>query len=255
MRYTFLILATIFIGLNSCTTMYKTGQTPDDVYYSPGRTATDYVHVESDRNDRYSNDESYSTDRYLRMKAQQRNRWSSFDDDFYYWNNPTWNNPYYFNSFRSPWVNPWMNTHGIYSHNYWNSGFYNPFLPGFYSSPVIIVSKPVNPKVYTPRGGSLNTYNTRTVTDAKNGGRVYNISSTPRSSGSSNSSGKYYSTPSNRSYQYSNSGSSTPSRTFSSGSSNNSSNSAPRSSGSGSSGSSGSSGGSAPVRSFPRGGN
>ena len=250
MRYRILILASIVIGLNSCSTMYKSGQTPDDVYYSPGRTVEDYVSVESDRYDRYNNDEYYNSDRYLRMKSQGRNRWSSFDDDFYYWNNPTWNNPVYFNSFYSPWSNPWVGSYGIYSYNYWNSGFYNPFLPGFYSSPVVIVTKPTNPRAYAPRGSSLNTY--RTPVSSKIGGRVYNISSTPRSSNSSGSSGKYYSTPSNRSYQYSNSGSSSPSRSFNSGSSSTTTNSLPRSSGSSSSGSSG---GSAPVRTFPRGGN
>lgn len=251
MRYTFFILAAIVFSLGSCTTMYKSGQTPDDVYYSPGRPQEDYVNVESDRNNRYQNDDYYSSDRYLRMKSQSRNRWSSFDEDFYYWNNPTWNNPYYFNSRYTPWANPWVGSYGIYGYNYWNSGYYNPFLPGYYSSPVVIVSKPVNPKVYTPRGGSLNTYNYSPASSVDpHSGRTYNISSNSKSTKTSG--GSYYTTPSNRSYQYSNSGSS-PSREFSTGSSNSSSNSSSSSrSSSGSSGSSSS--GSAPVRSFPRGG-
>ena len=251
MRNRILILAFSVIGLNSCTTMYKSGQTPDDVYYSPGRTTVDYVDVDAERSGRYRNDDYYSTDRYLRMKAQGRNRWSAFDDDFFYWDNPTWNNPFYFNSFYSPWSSPWIGTSSIYSYNYWNSGFFNPFLPGYYSSPVVIVTKPSNPRAYTPRGGNLGTYNTtRNASDTKTTGRIYNISSSPRSSNSSG--GNYYSSPSNRSSQYSNSGSSSTFRTFGSGSGGSSTNSAPRSSGS--SGSSGNSGGSAPVRSFPRGG-
>lgn len=254
MRYINLILATIVLGLASCSTMYKSGQTPDDVYYSPERIASDYVSVESDRNDRFNSDDYYSSDRYLRMKSIGRNRWSTFDDDFYYWNNPTWNNPHYFNSMYSPWSNPWVGNYNIYSYNYWNSGFYNPFLPGFYSAPVVIVSKPVNPRAYAPRGGNLSsyTYSPSTI-DPKTGGRTYNISSNTNSSRSSNSNrGNYYTTPSNRTYQYSNSSSnSSPSRSFNSGSSNStpSTNSGSRSSSSGSSSS-----GSAPVRSFPRGG-
>lgn len=250
MRNRIFILASLVIGLNSCSTPYKSGQTPDDVYYSPGRTVTDYVQVESDRNGRYANDDYYTTDRYLRMKTQGRNRWSAFDDDFYYWNNPTWNNPFYFNSFYSPWSNPWIGSSSIYSYNYWNNGFYNPFLPGYYSSPIVIVTKPSNPRAFVPRGGNLGTYNTtRNADNAKSTGRVYNISSSPRNS--TNSGGNYYNTPSNRTYQYSNSGSTTPFRSFGTGSNGTSTNNAPRSSGTGSSGSSG---GSAPVRTFPRGG-
>lgn len=260
MIYRILILAFIVISFGSCTTMYKSGQTPDDVYYSPDRHALDYVEVETERNGRFDNDEYYNTDRYLRMKSQSRNRWSTFDDDFSYWNNPTWNNPFYFNSFNrfntpwgnqwgNQWMNPWMGNIGFQPNNFWNSGF-NPFLPGFYSSPVVIVTKPTNPRAITPRGGSLNTYSSpRNATNARTGSRVYNISSTPRGSTRSGNTDKYYSTPRNRSYQYSNSGSSTPSRTFGSGSGNSSPSSTPRSSGSSSSG------GSAPVRSFPRGGN
>ena len=32
-----LLLALFVAALSSCTTAYKTGQTPDDVYYSPAR--------------------------------------------------------------------------------------------------------------------------------------------------------------------------------------------------------------------------
>lgn len=259
MRYRFLLLASILVGLGSCTTMYKSGQTPDDVYFSPAKTESDYVEVDNERNGRYDNDDYYTGDRYLRMKAMGRNRWSAFDDDFYYWNNPTWNNQSYFNSMRSPWSNPWVGGYG-FNYGHWNSGYVNPFRPGFYSAPVIVVTRPVNPKVYTPRGGNLGSYNNRYTVDPKTGSKTYNIASTPRNSGSS--SGNYYSNPNYRpvrSNSSSNSSSnSTPSRSFSTGSNNTSTNSAPRSSGSSSSGSSGSSSsgsGSAPVRSFPKGGN
>ncbi|HEX2534500.1 MAG TPA: hypothetical protein VHK69_12230, partial [Chitinophagaceae bacterium] len=75
--------------LASCTSAYKTGQTPDDVYYSPTRPQDAYVHTEtrqdrqerkyeSDRrDDRY--DEDYYYDRYLRMKIRNRSRWSTID--------------------------------------------------------------------------------------------------------------------------------------------------------------------------------
>lgn len=254
MTYRFLLLVSIVAGLSSCTTMYKSGQTPDDVYFSPAPSGESYARVDQQRDGRYE-DDYYDSDRYLRMKASRRNRWSSFDDDFFYWNNPTWNNSVYFNSFSNPWRNPWnnpwnnrWNSPWMGSGIGWNTGVMNPFMPGFYSRPVVIVTRPVNPKVYTPRGGNLGSYNNRYTTDAKTGTRTYNIASTPRNSSSSK--GNYYSTPSYRpvrNISSSGSSNSTPSRSFSNGSSN-SSNSVPRSSGGSSSG------GSAPVRSFPRGG-
>lgn len=255
MRYINLLLVAFILGFSSCSTSYRSGQTPDDVYYSPERAvSSDYVSVESDRNDRYNSDEYYSSDRYLRMKAQRRNRWSTFDDDFFYWNNPTWNNPHYFNSpFVSNWNNPWFGQRNWFSFNQWNSGFINPFLPGFYSAPVVIVNRPVNPRANTPRRGNLSSYNyTPYTVDPKTGGRTYNISSNSGNNTRTRSGGSYYVTPSNRTYQNSNSNSS-PSRSFNSNSSSTNSSGPRSSSGSGSSGSS--SGGSAPVRSFPRGGN
>lgn len=267
------IIPTIVLAsvLGGCTSMYKAGQTPDDVYFSPAREATGYVRMEDNRDD-YYDDGTDLNDRYLRMKAINRRRWSRFDDDFMYWNNPVWNNAAYFNSFNSfsafnpfysSFMNPWVNTWGWGTGfhpglgmgvglNTWNTGFFNPFMPGFYGNPVVIVSKPVNPRVYTPRGGNLGTYQINRATfESGTGGRTYNIGTSPKANRSSG--GNYYSSPSYRSGRYnSNSSESnfgTPSRNFSNGSSN----SAPRSSGGGSS-PGGTSGGSAPVRTFPRGG-
>lgn len=274
----FLLLSVLILSLGSCGTMYKSGQTPDDVYFSPGRELPAYVESQTDRREESLEDE-YLSDRYLRMKAINRNRWSAFDDDFMYWNNPAWNNQVYFNSFRNPWAfnnpwawnNPWMFNNpwgwngGIgmgmgMGWNNWNMGFGwnnwgwgNPMHPGFWGSPVI-VTRPVNPRAYTPRGGSgsLGTYMPRTFVDPKTGARTYNLGSSPREF-RSRTGGSYYTAPSYRSPRsYSGSDGerySAPSRSFDRGSGG-TFNSAPRSSGS-----SGGSSGTAPVRSFPRGGN
>jgi hypothetical protein len=187
--------------LGSCSTMYKSGPTPDDVYFSPAPAETGYVSNESyDRNDRrgdYEDGYVDMSDRYLRMKSYSRRRWSAFDDDFMYWNNPMWNNSFMFNSWRNPgfgwsggfgpmaWGNPYMgynpfmspfgnpymgmnsfngfgmgSFHGYGMGNFGFNNFYgSPFSPFYYGTPVVVVTKPLAP-----------------VNPRANGPRVYNLS-------------------------------------------------------------------------------
>ena len=89
---------------SSCSSVYRSSQTPDDMYYtssrqSVGRSASnsenndDYVQANSARQDgRYSGDAStsgydtYATpdDRWLMMRVRDQARWSYFDDYNYY---------------------------------------------------------------------------------------------------------------------------------------------------------------------------
>ena len=62
MKSAILLLALSAIIFSSCTTAYKSGQTPDDVYYSPARPQDEYVKAQRNDN-RYSDD--YYEDRYL----------------------------------------------------------------------------------------------------------------------------------------------------------------------------------------------
>ena len=73
MKRQILLLAITAAALSSCTTAYKTGQTPDDVYFSPARPQDEYVRVEEKEEYRY--DDKYYDDRYLRMKVHNRTRW------------------------------------------------------------------------------------------------------------------------------------------------------------------------------------
>ncbi len=72
------------IVLSSCSAVYRTAQTPDDIYYSPGREAADsYVQVDrkQDRAGTYRAEDFYSPeDRVLRMRVRNPNLWSAFDD-------------------------------------------------------------------------------------------------------------------------------------------------------------------------------
>ncbi len=127
MKSSILILAIAgTITLSSCS-VYRSGQTPDDVYYSPAREVVSsrngsggYVESQSSRNDGrryYSNSRSYSAyddfatmdDRWLMMRVRNPYRWSMFDDYAYY------------NSF-SPYAFGGM---GMFS----PMGFYNPYGP------------------------------------------------------------------------------------------------------------------------------
>src|SRR5688572_4789854 len=109
-------LLTLLVVFASCTTAYKTGQTPYDVYYSPSRPQEEYVRVQEKDDRSYRNEEEYYDDRYLRMKVRNR-RWSTLDDGFgYYSYNP------YFNSYHNNYLyynSPWSN------YSYWNH-YYNP---------------------------------------------------------------------------------------------------------------------------------
>ena len=49
MKLSYYSLALTVAVFSSCTTAYKTGQTPDDVYFSPVRQQDEYVQVEKRR--------------------------------------------------------------------------------------------------------------------------------------------------------------------------------------------------------------
>ncbi len=152
MRSSILLLVLSAAVLGGCTSAYKTGQTPDDVYYSPQRPQQDeYVNFDQKDDSRYynnyDNNDNYYDDQYLRMKVRNRLLWSNLDDWYYY--NPAYSYSYY-NSWN--WNNPWS------PYTYWNY-YYNP-----YCSPVILTSK--TGLVYNhPRMFNLNTYNSSQLTN------------------------------------------------------------------------------------------
>lgn len=112
-----LAILTAALFLSSCTTAYKSGQTPDDVYYSPERPQDEYVRTEKkyDRQYRYQDEGEYRDDRYLRMKVRDR-RYSGLYDDYYSYN------PYYYHYYNSSlyYNSPWS------TYSYWNY-YYNPY--------------------------------------------------------------------------------------------------------------------------------
>ncbi|MBY0478321.1 MAG: hypothetical protein K2Q24_11790 [Chitinophagaceae bacterium] len=149
-----LLFGLMIAGLTSCAT-YRTGQTPDDVYYSPAKEGASYVQVDRDEDDRLTYNERNLEDRRLRQQIRD-SRFRTFNDDIY-WNSPrynswgwnTWNNPY------NTWG--WNNNYGMnygwgwnhgFNNNYW--GFNNYYNPNYICIPggnnLIVISGPGAPK-------------------------------------------------------------------------------------------------------------
>ncbi|MBS1949129.1 MAG: hypothetical protein JST47_15310 [Bacteroidetes bacterium] len=140
------------VALSGCSSAYQSAQTPDDLYYSPGRQYTGYA-------ERGSNNDEYYTanpnDQYLMMKVRDQARWSTFDNygyDAYY-------NPYssygsmglgmgygaYYGAY-SPWgmFGFWNPYYSLSSYYAWNA-YYNPYY--YYGNMVYV-------------GGKSSSYNT-----------------------------------------------------------------------------------------------
>ncbi|MBI1692744.1 MAG: hypothetical protein FYV88_4670, partial [Bacteroidetes bacterium] len=91
-QLSFLTIGLVLL-LSSCSTAYQAGQTPDDVYYSPGAVTggEERVKKQKSRDDQqYQEYISSQDDAYLRRKVTNRSRWSSIDD-FSYWNDYRYN--------------------------------------------------------------------------------------------------------------------------------------------------------------------
>lgn len=246
-----LIIILSVVLFSACSTVYKTGQTPDDVYFSPSLNRSEYLVMDDE--DGYRAEDVPMDDRYLRMKSMRRGRWSAFDDDFNYWNDPRWNSISYFNSF------PTFGRMGMMGwgmNSFYDPFYMNPFSSVYYGQPFIIYNtyNYNNKNIYNvprstgPRMSNMNlpspvrvsNYNPKMLDVDTRSGRSY------ISSGGSTPRGGY--NPVNTSSINGN-----PVRTFNSGS-NSGSRFSSGSSSSGSSGSSSGSSGTAPVRTFPRGG-
>ena len=242
MKSKILLLAVTVAALSSCTTSYKTGQTPDDVYYSPARPEEEYVQRDKKDDRNYSNNEdSYYEDQYLRMKVRNRYRWSDLDDPYYYssrYNYSTYN----CNCFSNPWT----------PSTYWNNQ-YNPYYHGS-----VIISPQTTTRYTGPRTFNLNSYNNTVLTNGSYSNPKYSGSGSGTSNNNNNSNNTYNAPRNSSSNNGNNSGNIL--RDIFGGSSNNNShntsgnssntNSSSTSTPSSSSSSSGSSGSSAPVRKF-----
>ena len=109
MKINFLLAALATTTIISCSTSYKTGQTPDDVYYSPARLQTDNVRKDDD-NKKVQDNSVYTTpeDRDIRRRVHNR-RYRRYDDryDYPYGYNNGYNG---YNNGYPVYTNPKINT-------------------------------------------------------------------------------------------------------------------------------------------------
>ncbi|HMI78029.1 MAG TPA: hypothetical protein VK484_04510 [Ferruginibacter sp.] len=129
MQTKILLLALSAAAFSSCSTAYKSAQTPDDVYYSPVKIAEEEQKKEREevKNEPY-------VDYQISMGIRDR-RWRDFRDDYNYDNSP------------------YNYTCKNYSYGYYYNPYYYPW--AIYTGKTSY-SKPVNT---TPRMVNLNTYN------------------------------------------------------------------------------------------------
>lgn len=207
-------------AFSSCS-VYRSGQTPDDVYYSPAPAEEDsYLAVDNTKKGRsYGRyDNTDPDDNALRMKVRDRSgyRWNSFDS----YNDWQYNGGYYgmYSPYSSygygsygyggygyggfgygpgmgfgpySYYNPWSFNSYWNSYYAWNS-YYNPYCGG------IIVGGKANPVVYNSVRSATNlssynnnrSYNNRNSTYS-NGRPIYQSNNGRYSTGN----GSYYNNP------------------------------------------------------------
>jgi len=206
MKINFLLLTIITAAITSCSSSYKTGQTPDDVYYSPARLQTDNVRRDDNKNVQDNSVYSTPEDRYIRRRIHNR-RYRVYDDGYNY---PYgYNNGY--NSGYPVYTNPKTNTPQNTSQpRKTNLGAYTPNS-----------TAPDSLKVFNPKLGTQN--NSGTTNPVRTFG-------TPNNSSSNNGSGVgnlirriFSGDNSNNNYNNNNSNNSSSSRSFDRSSNNNNS--------------------------------
>ena len=138
-----LLIAFSAAAFSSCSTAYKSGQTPDDVYYSPVRMVDE---TRNNKRDETTTQQSSPDEARIRMQIRDH-RWRDLDNDYDYGYNYS---PYYYSCYG-------YNNYGYY---------YNPYYcsrPLYY--PNVVAVSPIN---HTPRMVNLNTYKNYAVATATN---------------------------------------------------------------------------------------
>lgn len=279
MKTKHLFLLGIIAAFSSCSSAYRIGQTPDDVYFSPAPPQNNYVTSNNQQNkDTYAYNNTYnSEDLAIRRGIGNPRYRNNISLDFGYGYNPydyygsSFYNPYssYYNPYSS-FYNPYTYT-GVtfYPYNYnYNNSYYSPYYNNYYPPVYYIPKSGGAVSNYSgPRKYNMGVYNNNT-----NANPVYTHPVQPTTTNSvpvrtfktqptntsgvgnfirrvfsgDNSSNNSYNSSNNR-YNSGNSNNSSSSRTFDTRSSNSNSSS---NSNTNSSTSDNKSSGSAPVRTF-----
>lgn len=151
MQSKILLFALSVVVFSSCSTAYKTGQTPDDVYYSPVKPVVEKKYTEREEDRRQVNND------YEITMAVRDYRWRNFRNDYEFDNSPynycycnCKNIGYYYNPYYYPWA--------IYT-----------------TAPALAVKVNTTPRMVNLN--AYNGYNTRVASGKTNGTLTYSTSS------------------------------------------------------------------------------
>jgi len=268
-----LLLVLGVAAFSSCASVYKTGQTPDDVYYSPGKPkeVNSYAEVRKQKEGtNYQTYEQYQDqmrdDRFLRMSVGNPYymngydmysgfdwRYNSYYDGFNYGLYSPWNSYFAWNNFYNPY-SPFGYYNSFYGGGFYGGGGYYGSLTGSKSPLLTTASRPAvfNVNSYGSSNNANRPVSRNYVNNVNSGGSYYN-----NNGARYNNSNNYNNSNSGRSY-YNNSGGNHPAYSPSSSGSSNTytpSRSYTPSSGGGGGGSTGGGGGGGSAPSRPSRGN
>ncbi|GAB4092100.1 hypothetical protein [Flaviaesturariibacter terrae] len=157
------------VAVVSCSTPYKSGQTPDDVYYSTARPEREYVEVDTRREE--SPRAETREDRFIRMRVRNRDRWSQFDD--YY------SDPY---AYHATTCNCQCNGNPRLSWSY----YYSPYSP-YYHGYAYVPPRPAVPN--RPRNFNFESYRPPAAPATNSSGKPEAYSTPAQPAGSNGSTG------------------------------------------------------------------
>ena len=197
MKTKYLLIVGLVVVLGSCSSAYRTGQTPDDVYFSPVPAEETYV-VRGNSDERNSYNYPNSQEREIRRAIRDPRYRAVISTNVGYGYNPFMYNPYAYSPFgySSFGYNPYSYNNfgykGYYdpfgynpynsfnSYNPYYGNYHNNYYPGYNYYPV--VGKSSNNT--GPRKVNLGTYNPapstpRTMTPGSKTGVIRNTHSAP----------------------------------------------------------------------------
>ena len=194
MKIILLILSVVLLA--SCSTTYRNGQTPDDLYYSKGK-------VKLTENDRYEAKTNNYQDMQIRMQAYDY-RWRTLDAQYDY---DYGYNPYSYGYNYGYYYNPYYCPYPVYNNGY---SFTTPKNATIRTTNLSAYNNTVltnTPTKANPRGKAIvirgyNNNNTQTTRNTDYEPRVYapsNSTSVGNNSNTSNTNSSSSSTPSSSS--------------------------------------------------------
>lgn len=184
MKIKYILYVGAIVALSSCSTAYRSGQTPDDVYYSPAPVQSSYVSTVADKDQNsysYRNDEDADIGRGIQNPSYRTP--ITLDLGFGY--NPYGYTPFGYSPYLSNSLAFGNSFYGYDPYGYMGMGMYNPYMYnsfgygglGFYNpynsfyNPYSIYNYPYygyghNSSLYYPLTGNINT---------NTGARRYNL--------------------------------------------------------------------------------